>query len=105
MDGATVQFDNVGRGVVAIYDDAGIPSIMHCFRRVTNKELFGGSDQVYPAFIIGGEVYDEIFISVYPNTMINGKPYNLPFMKPETNITMKDFAAACFSTRVRDGIA
>ena len=43
--------------VVAIYDDAGIPSIMHRFRRMSNKELFGGSDKPHPAFIIGGEVF------------------------------------------------
>lgn len=42
--------------VVAIYDNAGIPSIMHRFRRMSNKELFGGSDKPHPAFIIGGEV-------------------------------------------------
>ena len=70
----------VEHDVVAIYDNAGIPSIMHRFRRVTNKELFGGSDAVHPAFIIGGEVYDEIYISVYENTMINGKPYSLPLL-------------------------
>lgn len=83
--------------VVAIYDDAGIPSIMHRFRRVSNKELFGGSDKPHPAFIIGGEVYDEIYISVYPNVMINGKPYSLPFQKPAENITLDDFSKACFS--------
>ena len=87
----------VEHDVVAIYDNAGIPSIMHRFRRVTNKELFGGSDAVHPAFIIGGEVYDEIYISVYENTMINGKPYSLPLQEPVTNITMEEFAEACFS--------
>lgn len=87
---------SVEHDVVAIYDNAGIPSIMHRFRRVTNKELFGGSDAVHPAFIIGGEVYDEIYISVYENTMINGKPYSLPLQEPVTNITMEDFAQACF---------
>lgn len=55
----------VEHDVVAIYDNAGIPSIMHRFRRVTNKELFGGSDAVHPAFIIGGEVYDEF---IFPST-------------------------------------
>ena len=43
-----------------------------------------------------GEVYDEIYISVYENTMINGKPYSLPLQEPVTNITMEDFAQACF---------
>lgn len=83
--------------VVAIYDDAGIPSIMHRFRRMSNKELFGGSDKPHPAFIIGGEVYDEIYISVYENTMINGKPYSLPYMEPVTSITADKFADACFA--------
>ena len=77
--------------VVAIYDNAGNPSIMHRIRRETTKELFGGSDAVHPAFIIGGEVYDEIYISVYENTMINGKPYSLPLQEPVTNITKEDF--------------
>ena len=89
--------DGMEWNVVAIYDNAGIPSIMHRFRRVTNKELFGGSDKVHPAFIIGGEVYDEIFISVYQNTMIGDKPYSLPGAKPVTNITQEDFAELCFS--------
>lgn len=83
--------------VVAIYDDAGIPSIMHRFRRVSNKELFGGSDKPHPAFIIGGEVYDEIYISVYPNAMIHGKPYSLPYADPATGFTADEFAKACFS--------
>ena len=84
--------------VVAIYDNAGIPSIMHRFRRMDDKDLFhGGKDKPHPAFIIGGEVYDEIYISVYENTMINGKPYSLPYMEPVTSITADKFADACFA--------
>lgn len=83
--------------VVAIYDDAGIPSIMHRFRRATNRELFGGSEKIHPAFVIGGEVYDEIFISVYENCEINGKPYSLPMQKPWTSITNEEAARKCFS--------
>lgn len=83
--------------VVAIYDNAGIPSIMHRFTRVTNAELFRGSDKPHPAFVIGGEVYDEIYISVYENCNINGKPYSLPYQKAWVNITNDEAAAACFS--------
>lgn len=88
---------DVKHEVVAIYDNAGIPSIMHHFTRVTNEELFGGSSKTHGAFIIGGEEYDEIYISVYENCEINGKPYSLPHMKPWTNITNDDAARACFS--------
>lgn len=83
--------------VVAIYDNEGIPSIMRRFTRVTNKELFGGSEKPHPAFVIGGEVYDEIYISVYENCEINGKPYSLPYQKAWVNITNDDAAKACFS--------
>lgn len=94
----TDQVENgVEHEVVAIYDNAGIPSFMHRFRKVTNKELFGGSDKVHPAFIVGGKEYDSIYISVYPNCEINGKPYSLPYQKPWTNITNDEAAEACFS--------
>ena len=59
--------------------------------------LENGGILSYFAFIIGGEVYDEIYISVYENTMINGKPYSLPMAEPVYNITQDDFAEACFS--------
>lgn len=87
----------VEAAVVAIYDNAGIPSFMYRFKKTTNAELFGGSDKTHPAFIIGGKEYDEIFISVYPNCEINGKPYSLPYQKPWTNITNEKAAEACFS--------
>lgn len=86
----------VKHDVVAIYDNTGIPSIMRRFTKLTNKELFGGSDKTHPAFIIGGEEYDEIYISVFENCEINGKPYSLPYMKAWTNITNDDAAKACF---------
>ena len=88
---------NMEHAVVAIYDNAGIPSFMHRFRKVTNKELFGGNDKTNAAFIIGDEEYDEIYISVYENCEINGKPYSLPKQKPWTGITNDEAARACFS--------
>lgn len=92
-----VPIDGAKEETVVIYDNAGIPSIMRKFSRITNAELFDGCEDVHPAFIIGGEVYDEIYISVYPNCEINGKPYSLPFQKLWTNITNDDAAKACFS--------
>lgn len=93
---AQTKQPGVEGSVVAIYDNAGIPSFMYRFERIGNKELFGGSDKPHPAFVIGGEVYDEIYISIYENCEINGKPYSLPYQKPWTNITNDDAAKACF---------
>lgn len=92
-----VRDDGVQEETVVIYDDAGIPSIMRKFSKVTNRELFGGSDKVHPAFIIGGEEYDAIYISVYENCEINGKPYSLPYQQPWTNITNDKAAEVCFA--------
>ncbi len=90
--------EGVKEDVVAIYDNSGIPSFMRRFTFTRNSELFeGGSTEPHSAFVIDGVDYDEIFISVYPNCNINGKPYSLPGMKPWTNITIEDAERACFS--------
>ena len=92
-DPASVESD-----VVVIYDNAGIPSIMRRFRKKTNAELFeGGSDKTHPAFVIGGEEYDEIYIGVYEGCEIGGRIYSLPYRMPKTNVTMDDFAKMCFA--------
>ncbi|MCD8398259.1 MAG: hypothetical protein LUD12_13950 [Lachnospiraceae bacterium] len=83
--------------VVALYDDYGIPSIMHRFRKMSNAELFGGSEKIHSAFVIDGKEYDEIFISVYENCEINGRPYSLPHQKAWVDVTNDDFAKACFN--------
>ncbi len=83
---------------VVVFDNAGIPSIMVRFDKCTNAELFkGGSEQTHPAFIIDGKEVDEIYIAKYPCTLINGKPYSLPFVIPATNIDFDSAAQACYS--------
>jgi len=82
---------------VVIYDDFGIPSIMRKIPKMTNAELFGGSDKINGAFIIGGEECDEIYLPVYDGTMIDGRMYSLPYARPATGITQEEFEAACFS--------
>ncbi len=76
---------------VVVFDNAGLPSIMVKFTRKPDVK------PIHPMFIIGGEVYDEIFISKYKNCIINGMAYSLPMQKPATNITLEDAEKACFS--------
>jgi hypothetical protein len=83
---------------VVIFDNAGIPSIMVRFNKCTNAELFvGGSERIHPAFVIDGQEVDAIYISKYPCTMINGKPYSLPCKKLAASISADDAAAACYA--------
>lgn len=81
---------------VVVFDKAGIPSIMVKFEKRTNADLFGGSNQTHPAFIIDGEEVDEIYISKYPCTIINGLPYSLPYMPPATDISFEKASEMCF---------
>lgn len=90
------EYEPISVSDVVVYDNAGRPSVMVCFKRVTDNELFGGSHRPHPAFVIGGEVYDEIYISKYQNTVIDGKAYSVPFAKPTTNVTLEEAEKACF---------
>lgn len=94
---AAPEFEPIRADNVVIYDNAGIPSVMVKFSRMTNSELFGGSEKVHPMFKIGNDVYDEVYISKYPNIIINGKAYSLPMQKPAVNVTLEEAEKACFS--------
>lgn len=91
------EFEPFRADNVVIFDKAGIPSVMVRFSRVTDNELFGGSCRPHPAFVINGEVYDEIYISKYPNVIINGKAYSLPMQQPAVDVTYDDAQKACRS--------
>ena len=97
------EFEPFRADNVVIYDKAGIPSVMVRFSRVTDNDLFGGSCRPHPAFVVDGKVYDEIYISKYPNTVINGRAYSLPMTKPEVNVTY-DERSTFAERRARDGI-
>lgn len=84
------KFDTFREDNVVIFDNAGLPSIMVKFTRNPDKP-------VHPMFVIGGKTYDEVYISKYPNVIINGKAYSLPLQEPAVNITLDHAEKACFS--------
>lgn len=66
---------------VVIFDDRGIPSIMCRFVRPKDTE------EVPAVFKIGDKVADAIYISKYPNIVIDGRAYSMPMADPTVNIT------------------
>lgn len=74
---------------VMIFDDRGIPSIMVRFMRPKDTA------EVPAMFKIGGEVVDAIYISKYPNKVINGRAYSLPMVDPTVNIDYDTAVQAC----------
>lgn len=74
---------------VVIFDDRGIPSIMCRFVRPKDTE------EVPAVFKIGDKVADAIYISKYPNTVIDGRAYSMPMADPTANITFDEAVQAC----------
>lgn len=68
-----------------IYDKSGRPDIMVAF---TPDELG------LPATLKGRKVA-EYLISKYPNTLINGVPYSLPYQQPAVNVTLDEAIRLC----------
>lgn len=83
------EFESFRQDNVVIFDKAGLPSIMVKFTR--NPDV-----PTNPMFVIGGKTYNELYISKYPNVIINGKAYSLPMQQPAVNITQEDAEKACF---------
>lgn len=74
---------------VVIFDEKGIPSIMVRFERPKDVETT-------PAmFIIGGKEVDSIYISKYPNIVIDGRAYSLPMVDPTVNIDFDKAIQVC----------
>lgn len=81
--------NTVDHNNVVIFDDRGIPSIMCRFVRPKDTE------EVPAVFKIGDKVADAIYISKYPNIVIDGRAYSMPMADPTVNITFDGAVQAC----------
>lgn len=74
---------------VVIFDNRGIPSVMVRFERPQDTA------EIPAMFKIGDIVADAIYISKYPNTIIEGMAYSLPMVDPAVNINFDEAVQAC----------
>ena len=71
-----------GRNTV-ILDDVGMPSVMVALPRYASSELSPAlSDRIHPAFIMGGQAQDVVYISKFQNIIQGGRAYSLPLRDP-----------------------
>lgn len=70
-----------------IFDDRGRPDILVVFT----------PDELKLPDTLKGRKVKEYAISKYPNTMIDGRPYSLPFMPPAVNINHDEAIRLCES--------
>ncbi|MGG1600562.1 SUMF1/EgtB/PvdO family nonheme iron enzyme [Paenibacillus naphthalenovorans] len=79
-----------------LFDDAGKPSIMVRIPKFNLSDVIDGApDDPHPAFVVGGNVVPEIWVSKYQNIIVGGAAYSLPFQQPADNVTFDDARRAC----------
>lgn len=74
---------------VVVFDDRGIPSIMVRFERPQDTA------EIPAMFRIGDKVVDAIYISKYPNVVIDDRAYSLPMVDPTVNIDFDTAVEVC----------
>lgn len=70
-----------------IFDDRGIPDILVVY----------APDELGLPATLKGKAVKEYAISKYPNTMIDGRPYSLPYQQPAVNINHDEAIRLCES--------
>lgn len=79
-----------------ILDDVGMPSVMVPFTKLKMSELIsGGSENIHPAFSVGGVEKDVIYVSKFLNVTVNNRAYSLPMKDPRTSINFDQAVTAC----------
>lgn len=69
-----------------ILDDAGLPSVVVAFPKHTNKELFGGSNQVHSGHIVNGVEKSVMYVDKFQDIVYGGRGYSLPMRDPATYV-------------------
>lgn len=83
FDLANMAIQTICPGNELLYDDRGMPSVMVKIPKMTWAQLgVGDSTEVFPAFIVNGQVVDALYFPKYENIIQNNRGYSLPARNP-----------------------
>ena len=72
-----------------LFDDLGRPSVMVRIPMFLWSDVLDGApEEPCSAFVVGGRVLDEIYISKYMNVIEFGRAYSLPARDPAHTLTI-----------------
>lgn len=92
-----VEMQTGGKNTV-IFDDKGYPSVMVRIPKFYLDEVIDGAPhEIHPAFKVGGEIKDVIYISKYQNIINEGRAYSLPHQDPQAYVDFDAARDACFA--------
>ena len=84
-----------GKNTVLL-DDRGMPSIMVAFPKFKISDVIaGGSENIHPAFSVGGAEKDVVYVSKFQNIVMNDRAYSLPFKDPKTSVNFDQSVNYC----------
>ena len=84
-----------GKNTVLL-DDRGMPSIMVAFPKFKISDVIaGGSENIHPAFSVGGAEKDVVYVSKFQNIVMNDRAYSLPFKDPKTGVNFDQSVNYC----------
>lgn len=79
-----------------LFDDMEMPSVMVPFPKMKISEIMtGGSQNIHPAFLVGGVEKDKIYVSKFQNIVINDRAYSLPMRDPRVNVNFDQANTFC----------
>ena len=79
-----------------IFDDLGLPSVMVRIPMfLWSDVLEDAPDEPCSAFVVGGKVKEEIYVSKYLNTVRYGRGYSLPGQNPAAMYERDEMKALC----------
>lgn len=84
-----------GKNTVLL-DDREMPSVMVAFPKFKMADVIdGGSQNVHPAFMVGGAEKEAIYVSKFQNIVMNDRAYSLPFKDPKVSLNFDQANTYC----------
>lgn len=91
----TIEALSGGKNTV-LFDDTGMPSIMVPINKFKCSDVIaGGSNNIHPAFSVGGVEKDVIYVSKFQNVVVNNRAYSLAGKDPKSNINFDTALTNC----------
>lgn len=79
-----------------LFDDMEMPSVMVPFPKMKIADIMvGGSQNIHPAFSVGGVEKNVIYVSKFQNIVLNDRAYSLPMRDPKTYVNFDQALAFC----------
>ncbi|MFR1537554.1 MAG: SUMF1/EgtB/PvdO family nonheme iron enzyme [Blautia massiliensis (ex Durand et al. 2017)] len=79
-----------------LFDDMEMPSVMVPFPKQKIADIMtGGSQNIHPAFSVGGVEKDVIYVSKFQNIVENDRAYSLPLRDPKVYVNFDQANTYC----------